>query len=45
MQAPPKPQVDDATLLASARAAIAKGGDRTKIIARLRSWNIDPKGL
>lgn len=43
--APPKPNVDPATLLQGARSAIAAGADRDAVISRLKAWGIDTGGL
>ena len=46
MAAPQAPPPENATqLLDDARAALAKGADRNRVIERLKSMNIDPKGL
>lgn len=44
---PPKVQgrMDDATAIADAKAAIARGADRAKVIERLTALGINPQGL
>lgn len=41
----PGGKVDAATALSQAKAAIARGAPRDKVIERLRSLGVDPKGL
>lgn len=43
--APAAPQQDGGDVLGQARAAIAKGAPRDKVIERLRSMGINPEGL